>query len=313
MIDRKYFELDLTAYYRDLLLALAAFAAGFAGCLYGEGLVFVLAFLVATVALHRAAFFIHEITHQSGNFRLRTFTTVWDLTVGALTLVPSARFIRPHLTHHTAGIFRTKDDPQYLLMRNNLPIFVLIMILVPPIMPVLSVIQMLTCSFGGIAAEEAVERFLMRRDVPTGSVLPQKYRSRVAWLSRYYLVLWAAYVYLFPETLLLHYAIVTGVWYLTTWRIPLEHRMERRLEASDKQDQIEDSFTVEWPLAWLLQPIGLQFHTAHHMYPGVPYHHLPALHAELKATDPDYRRNVVSIWDVVRGIPERAPTSGTAR
>ena len=75
--------------------------------------------------------------------------------------------------------------------------------------------------------------FLMRRDVPTGSVLPQKYRSRVAWLSRYYLVLWAAYVYLFPETLLLHYAIVTGVWYLTTWRIPLEHRMERRVEASD--------------------------------------------------------------------------------
>jgi len=312
MIDRNYFKLNLAAYYRDLALPVAGFAAGFAGCLYGSGPLLVVSFLAAAASLHRAAFFIHEITHQSGNPRLRTFTNVWDLTVGALTLVPSARFIRAHLTHHTVGVFRTKTDPQYLLMRNNWRLSLLIMVAVPPIMPILSVAQMVTCGIGGIAAEEAVEAFLTRRDVPTGSTLPQKYRQRVAWLSRYYLVLWAAVAYLFPGILPLMYGIVTAVWYLTTWRIPLEHRMERRLDSSDKHDQKEDSFTVEWPLAWLLQPIGLQYHTAHHMYPGVPYHNLPALHAELKATDPDYRRCVVSIWDVIRGIPEPAPAGDMA-
>ncbi|EDP61616.1 fatty acid desaturase [alpha proteobacterium BAL199] len=313
MIDRKYFKLDLSKYYRDLSVALVAFAAGFAWCLQADGLAFAVAFFIAAASLHRAAFFIHEITHQSGNARLSTFTTIWDLTVGLLTLVPSARFIRPHLTHHTVGIFRTAEDPQYLLMRNNRPVFILIMALIPPIMPFLSVIQMFTCSFGGVAAEEAVERFLMRREVPTGSALPQKYRRRVAWLSRYYLILWTLYACLLPGFLPLHYAVVMAVWYLTTWRIPLEHRMERRVSSSDKHDQKEDSFTVEWPLAWLLQPIGLQFHTAHHMYPGVPYHNLPALHAELKSTDPEYLRNVVSIWDVVRRFPERVPSTNALK
>ncbi len=47
MIDRKYFKLDLSKYYRDLSVALVAFAAGFAWCLQADGLAFAVAFFIA--------------------------------------------------------------------------------------------------------------------------------------------------------------------------------------------------------------------------------------------------------------------------
>ena len=33
---------------------------------------------------------------------------------------------------------------------------------------------------------------------------------------------------------------------------------------------------------------------------------LPALHAQLKETNLEYRRNVISLWDAIRGVPERS-------
>ena len=312
MIDRRYYEIDPYRYYRDLLLAMAVFTAAFAWCTVANGPAFAVAFGIAATAGHRAAFFIHELTHQNGNPRLRGFGLFWDLTVGAFFLVPAARFFGAHLTHHKTGVFRTSEDPQYFAMRKNGWLAVGLLLLVPPLMPILQSALALATGIGGIAADRAIETFLLRRGMPAGSALAAKHQARVAWLSRYYLVAWTGYALLLPETLPLVYALHTAVWYLTTWRIPLEHRMESRLESSDKHDQKLDSFTVEAFAGELLQPIGLKYHTAHHMFAGVPYHNLPALHAELKASDPEYRRNVVSLWQAIRGVPAPPGASGDA-
>ncbi len=310
MIDKTFYALNLTVYYRDLLGSLTVSIAGVAWCLNASGLLFVVAFVLTVAAMHRAAFFIHELTHQKDNPRLRTFSWFWDLTVGAFFLVPAARFFGAHLTHHTAGIFRTDEDPQYFTLRGNWKLTFVLMVLVPPVVPLLQLLLAIATAFGGIAADGAFEGFLLRRGMPSGSRLRRGLKARVVWLSRYSLAAWSAYAVLLPETLgyalPLLYALQVAVWYLATWRIPLEHRMESRLERSDRQDQLLDSFTIEAFPGELLQPTGLKYHTAHHMYPGVPYHNLPALHAQLKETNLEYRRNVISLWDAIRGVPERS-------
>lgn len=305
-IDRRFFEVRPALFYRDLIVPGAAFAIAYASLLQAQGWAFAAAFLIAVVSLHRAAILMHDICHQYDNPRLKRFIWVWDLTIGAIAAIPSPRFLRPHRIHHATGTFRTKDDPQYLLVRTDRTLAVFVLILIPFIMPVLNLANAVVASVAGTALDEAVERWAAKRGMPTGSVVADRHRPRVIWLSRYCVALYALYAYLLPETLGIAYAVLVAGWWLTTIRIPLEHRMEHLLERSDKRDHILDSFTIESPLAAILQPLAMRFHAAHHLYPGVPYHNLPALHRDLKASDGEYRATIVPFWSVVRGnIPER--------
>lgn len=311
MIDKQYFKANMAIYFGDLLLSLTVLIVSFIHCLDASGLPFIALYLVCIVSLYRAGAFVHEICHRHRNEQMRIFSTFWNLTVGAIVLVPAARFFKPHLTHHSIGVFGTKDDPQYLLLRSDRKLAFFVLVVIPFIMPLFSLMLMVSAAVAGLTAEEAVERFVQRRSHTVGSVPQDEDKDQIIRLSRYYLPLFLLYVWLFPETLPLMYMVQVGAWWLVTLRIPLEHSMVHYVEKSDRHDHVLDSFTVEAPLAALLQPLGLRFHTAHHMYPGVPYHKLAALHAELKARDNEYRNNVISFWTAVRGPVRTPPTDIT--
>ena len=105
-------------------------------------------------------------------------------------------------------------------------------------------------------------------------------RSRVAWESRLVLLLWAA--------LLaggVHY--VDGFLYvLSAW--PIAHLflglylMAEHTGLPNTGTQIERTRTVtsNAALRWLMWNMPL--HTAHHAYPAVPFHQVPALHAQMR-------------------------------
>lgn len=304
-IDKAYFQARLLTFYRDLLLPMAVFAVCFAWAIQAEGAMFAIAYLAAVVSIHRAGVFGHEVAHRYDTRKLWQFNLLWDVTVGLLILFPIARFVKPHRLHHSPGIFRTAADPQYFLLRSDSGLAVFMLVLIPFLMPFLHALLALGASLTGDRVEAAIERIANCHGMTSGFLLPERHKMRVRWLSRYYVVVWALYIWLAPETLGVMYAVLVGGWVLTTLRIPLEHRMESLLEVSDRRDHVLDSFTIDSPFAELLQPLALRYHTAHHMYPGVPYHNLAALHRELMAENADYRASVVSFWDVVFGrVPE---------
>ena len=149
-IDRRYFEVRPAMFYRDLIVPGAAFVIAYAWLLQAEGWYFALAFVIAVVSLHRAAILVHDICHQYDNPRLKFFIWVWDLTIGAITAIPSTRFLRPHRIHHAPGTFRTKDDPQYLLVRTDRPLAVFVLVLIPFIMPILNIVNAAVASVAGM-------------------------------------------------------------------------------------------------------------------------------------------------------------------
>lgn len=311
MIDKKYFEPDPAIYFRDMLIPLVVFFAAFAWAVNATWPWVVLPYFIAVVSVHRAGIFAHEIVHRPGHPRMKAFNSFWNWTAGALIMVPTIRFMKPHLTHHANGTFRTKDDPQYLLVRSDGKLMFFVLVLIPFIMPLFNLFLVLTASLGGIALEEAIERYTRRRGFSITTPMSARQKVEVTRLSRHYLILFIVYVALLPQTLPLFYAVLVGGWFLTVARIPLEHELERYAEKSVARDQMRDSFTVESPLAVLVQPVGFRYHTAHHMYPGVPYHNLPALHAELKRDDEDYRASIISLWTAIRG-PKRPITAPQA-
>ncbi|SOD99925.1 fatty acid desaturase family protein [Caenispirillum bisanense] len=309
MIDRAYFEAKPAVYFRDFLVSMAVFAAAFAWGVQTDGPLVVVAWGLAAAFLARAGIFGHEISHRPNEARMKPFYWAWHLTCGAVILVPTARFVGPHKAHHTTGIFRTKDDPQYLLVRSNRLLMAFVLIGLPLVTPVYTLLQAVIASIGGVELEERLDRFTRRRfNFSVSTPLPDDKKAEVTWLSRYYLLVFATFAVLVPQALPLYYAVLVGAWLIVVLRIPLEHELETYAETSVRRDQMRDSFTVETPLALLIQPIGFRYHTAHHMYPGVPYHNLPALHAHLKATVPGYGDSVVSYWTAIRG-PKPKPSA----
>ncbi|GEO80574.1 fatty acid desaturase family protein [Pararhodospirillum oryzae] len=310
MIDRTFFEPDPRIYFRDLFVSLFVFLVAFVWGLGTTGPLVIVPWALAAAFLARAGIFGHEISHRPNDARLKTFYWVWHLTVGVVTLVPTARFAEPHRIHHTTGIFGTRNDPQYLLVRSNKALAFFVLVVLPFLTPIYTLFQVVVASIGGIALEERLDRFTQRVfNFSISTPLPEKRKAEVTWLSRLYLLAFGIYAVLLPEGVLFYYAVLVGAWLIIVLRIPLEHELVAHAETSSRQDQMRDSFTVETPLALLIQPIGFRYHTAHHMYPGAPYHNLPALHAHLKATEPGYADSIISYWSAMRG-PRPAARAG---
>lgn len=307
MIDKKYYQVRPIIYYSDFALSMAGFLVAFIVCLHATGVALVLSLGVSSACLYRAGAFVHELTHQHRGGQLRAFHRLWNLTAGAVVMMPAVRFFDPHQTHHKTGIFATKRDPQYMLLRTDWRLAAVVLLVAPFVMPIACVLFMLGASLGEkIDIEGAIERYLERRKGgAVGSALPSEYKREMTLYSRYYLVVAGLYVWLWPETIPLMYAVQVGAWWLGILRIPLEHEMREYRESTDAGDQVADSFTVESPFAEILQPLGLRLHTAHHMYPGVPYHNLPALHGALKRSSPEYRKSIVPFLTAVLG-PRRS-------
>lgn len=312
MIDKAYFEPDPALYFRDFFISMTVFVAAFLWGLHADWPWVVVAWGIASAFLARLGIFGHEISHRPNHKRMRPFYWVWHLTVGAMILVPTARFVGPHKTHHTTGIFRTKDDPQYLLIRSNGTLAFFVLVVLPLVTPFYTLFQAAVASIGGLRLEEALDRFTRKTfHFSVSTPLPDRKTAEVAWLSRYYLCAFIAFAVLVPHGIAFYYAVLAGAWLVVVLRIPLEHELDRHADGSDSEDQMRDSFTVETPLALLIQPIGFRYHTAHHMYPGVPYHHLPAVHEHLKATVPAYRASIVPYRTAIRG-PKPAARCGPA-
>ncbi len=308
MIARDYFIPRPAIYYRDFCFYLALFVVGFPWGLNASWPMVILPWLLATFGLHRAGLFCHEIVHIKDE-KLRGFRALYTWTVALIVMVPPLRFQLPHLAHHRLGIFGTPEDPQYPLVRGNAFAMAMVLLVIPFVVPFTNLLMTVTAALGGFRVEAALDRWATEKlGFSLSSTLTSEQQAEVSRHARVTLALFIAAIIFFPAALPFYYAVLVLGWALLTARIPLEHELERLAETSGREDQMIDSFTIESPLALIVQPVGFRFHTAHHMYPGVPYHNLPALHEELKRTIPEYRDSIISLWTAISG-PKRRPAN----
>ncbi|GHG79550.1 fatty acid desaturase family protein [Pseudodonghicola xiamenensis] len=302
MIDRTFFIPRPSRYYRDFLIYLFGFAAAFVWGIETSWPMIILPWALAVLCLHRAGLFCHEVVHHGKTASLRGFRALYTWTVALIVMVPPLRFGLPHLAHHRLGVFGTHDDPQYPLVRGNRFAMIMVLLVIPFVVPFTNLLMTVTGALGAFRLERALDRWSTEKlGFSLSSELDAAQQAEVRRHAQVTLVLFAAFVLLLPGALPFYYAVLVAGWALITARIPLEHELERLAQSSGPHDQMADSFTIESPLALLIQPVGFRFHTAHHMYPGVPYHNLPALHEELKRSSPDYRNSIISLRTAIRG------------
>jgi fatty acid desaturase len=210
----------------------------------------------------------HECAHRTA-FRTRRFNDLVGWVLGAIIMLPHVYFRWEHTDHHTYTQ-DTKRDPQLISQPQSLWAYAFYLSTLPYWWGFLrSFARHLR---GVIDSDE--KRFI-----------PISERSKVIWEARGMLALYVTAITL-SFTFQTHALLV--FWLLPRLLAEPFMRFVRMTEhvgrPVDGVDLLENSRTcIVWPpLRWLAW--NMPYHAEHHLSPAVPFHALPALHEELRAS-----------------------------
>lgn len=280
-------------------------------------------FLMSVFCLYRAVIFIHELTHlKKGTFR--SFHIVWNILCGFPLMVPSMLYMGVHIDHHKQKFYGTKNDKEYspfgLEKPYHIPLFLLTMGAAPLIFllrfliltPISYLVPPLRKSLWEYASSLAVSH-TYKRPVPSRS-------ERTIWhlqefMTFIYVGIGAFLVYKGPiplKAVALWYAIAASILFVNglrtlaahCYRNPADHEMTFTEQFLDSIDIPGNFLTALWA------PVGLRYHATHHLFPGMPYHHLGEAHRRLMEELPEkaiYSKVIrKSLWNALADLWNRS-------
>jgi fatty acid desaturase len=271
-------------YWPDFLLsALIGWSAFFGAVrfpLWGLGGI---CFLVASLALYRAALFIHELTHLKPG-SLPGFRIVWNLLLGIPMLVPSYLYEGVHVDHHRRTLYGTSLDPEYRPLARGSRAGIVLFLIEPLVAPILLFLRHLLLAplswflpplrrllvaraSGLVINPHYVRAPLTKKDAR--SMLAMEIACFVLWGTLVTLVALGWISIRWPLT---WGGVAATVLFVNQVRTLGAHRYRGGGEQLDVVVQLLDSVNVEGGLLTeLWAPVGLRFHGLHHYLPDLPY------------------------------------------
>ncbi len=313
LLDDSLFQPSLTIYWLDfgcsIVVAWALFWFGLSR--YSRGwFVTSLSIVAASLFFYRALFFIHEISHLKKD-RVQAFRWAWNSLCGCAFFLPDFTYLI-HSAHHSIHTFSTSEDPEYLPLTYQEPLEVIAPFLIFPLAPIVLMVRFLVL---GPVSWFVAGRF---RQWLLGYVSSLKMNPGFEWKNirkqdRRLVVLqetgcivwWTAFIAVGlsvagPRLILHWYLVFYTVLTVNHIRAMVAHRYNSNSgEEVGYEDQLLDSITITGfsPVASILAPVGLRYHSLHHLFPTLPYHSLGAAHERLMEVLPPvhtYRKTLVS-------------------
>jgi fatty acid desaturase len=275
------------------------------------------AFPIAAFWLYRVGSLVHEVAHLRQR-EMPAFQLAWNLLVGIVTLSPSPFFTRHHRDHHTARMYGTHEDPEYV--SNFCPYrgwpgvgFFLAEICLLPIAVFLRFL-LVPLTF----IHPRVREWMLRRG--SSLTLNWRYQRRLTARDRRAILAveipcWIRAT-LIPSAVLLGwtewtrlpllYGLAVTVVGLNQFRLLADHHLASEGDPLDMHDHLLDScnFTQRDLLTGLFFPFAIRYHALHHLFPSLPYHNLAAAHCHLLecvSADSPYRKlDRPGWWSVAR-------------
>lgn len=316
------FEPSALIYWSDLLFnALLGWACFVAALIYPNfSLQQIVLALAAVFCLYRAVIFIHELTHLKkdtfGGFRF-----IWNLLCGFPFMVPMFTYMGVHIDHHKQKMYGTKDDGEYLpfvhLGHFRIILFFVIMLIVPfvfllrfLITPIAYLIPPLHKLLWQYLSSLSIDSEWKRPDPSERDGKTWRLQEWAAFLYAAVFVGLLATGVLPLKVFVLWYGVAASILLVNGLRtIAATHAYRNPADnILEFSEQMLDSVTVPGNLitTTLWAPVGLRYHAAHHLFPGMPYHNLGEAHRRLMEKLPEnsiYRLTLrKSLWHGLTAI-----------
>jgi fatty acid desaturase len=255
------------------------------------------AFLVASVLFFRAGTFIHEIVHMPSG-QMTAFKQTWNALLGVPFLMPWIMY-RNHIEHHNHRQFGTPADGEYLPLGSSPLIETVKYLAQAPLLPLFMVVRfgilgpaswlhsglrewVLTRASAAVSNPYYCKRFPKRDEahLKTVEVLCLAYLAGIA------VLLWLGTISV--SQVAMGYLLLAFTLGLNWVRNLAAHRYVNHGERMTMAEQVADSINITgqtW-LTMFMFPVGLRYHALHHLFPGVPYHHLGEAHRRLMRSLP---------------------------
>ena len=310
---------NMKIYWLDFLSTYALFIAGVFLAITQAGLLSIIGIVIGALAAYRCGSFMHEVVHFSPQERQQQrFRYGWNILFGIPFITASILYMS-HLEHHRTSNFGTKNDPEYLPIKNrsyaNLLKFIVSDVLTPPTLVILRTflrpLLWISPQLRSFMGDRGSALIINSAYTPTRSVKPDMFDKIAMTFSSLLLYLYLTVIFtgLIPLLVALKiFAVIFISLFINGVRTLVAHRFNNHsLETLDKEAQLLDSINiVTTPLAGILfAPVGLRFHALHHMLPTLPYHDLAEAHARLmKALPADDTYHAVNIPTILQAFVE---------
>ncbi|SES81911.1 Fatty acid desaturase [Nitrosomonas marina] len=246
------------------------------------------AYLIAVLALYRAAIFVHELAHlKKGTFQ--TFRLVWNCLCGIPFMIPSFTYDGVHNDHHRRDVYGTLDDGEYLPFATRKPMEMVGYVLLSFILPLLLLARFLLLTplsylippLRKIVWERAssltIDPNYKRAENAIRNDHNWRQQELAAFLFSFAIVSLIMLEVIPLSVLVLWYLVAVMVFILNSLRTLAAHAYRNPGEKPmSHAEQFLDSVNVPGnPLITpLWAPVGLRFHATHHLFMNMPYHNL---------------------------------------
>lgn len=253
------------------------------------------AYVVAVLALYRAAIFVHELAHlKKGTFK--AFRMVWNVMCGIPFMIPSFTYDGVHNDHHRRDVYGTHQDGEYVPFATRKPIemvgYVLLSFLIPPVLlmrflllaPLSYLMPFLRKIVWERASSLTIDPSYKRAENAIRNDHNWRRQELAAFLFASAVVSLILLDVISIDVLVLWYLVATMVFILNSLRTLAAHAYRNPGEKPmSHAEQYLDSVNVPGhPLITpLWAPVGLRFHATHHLFMSMPYHNLGKAHRRL--------------------------------
>jgi fatty acid desaturase len=290
----------------------------------------IIALPIAVFWLYRVSSLVHEVAHLSHR-EMRVFKVAWNLLVGVMILSPSPFFTRHHRDHHSARMYGTREDPEYIanVFQPGSLLSLLGYAALAAAFPVIVFLRFLLAPL--TFAHPKLRAWVLER--ASSLTMNWHYRRKLNRFDRWAITglealcclrAWTMLLVVFtgaapPYRLALLYVLGVSTLALNQLRLMGDHHLESEGHPLDMATHVQDScnYTSRDFLTWLLFPFSIRYHALHHLFPTLPYHNLAAAHAyllsRLPANSPYRALDEGSWWNVARGVLDNRRNHGAER
>jgi fatty acid desaturase len=278
-----------------LIIAIVSWGCYFALFFHIPMNIKVILFFISAIAFYRGLSFIHEVSHFDRI--LPKFKLIYNTLFGVPYRVPSYS-LTTHNFHHGIKTFGSIQDPEYEKWTERKKIFLLRPFILSFIYPLALTTRFVLIPLLFPFMNKKLQRSIHQKI--SSFVMNLKYLrpySEEDFQEMKIQDISCAIYFLAFTTLTLYFGVFKlayGIWYaqitfislMNTYRALVAHRYQVHRadpEWSAREMQVNDSVTIEGSfLTEIWAPIGLRYHSTHHMFPSIPYYNLGKAHRRIK-------------------------------